>query len=857
MKPILYAKGTNTFTTNGLGQLSDCISCLVTEERNGGFEVEIEYPITGSHYDDIEIGSIICVSHDEQKDIQPFIIYQITKPISGIVTIYAHHISYLLSTIVVSPFTADSCTNAFTAISSHSMSTNPFTFWTDNVTAGNINLKIPTSARAALGGVEGSILDIYGGEYEFDKFTVKNYAHRGSNNGVTIRYGKNLKDVTYDRSDLDLFDSVVPYWTDGENVVVYGSIVTGTGQTMTLVTPLDLSADFQSKPTVTQLQNRALAWLDANTPWIPTVNIEVDFVALWQTEEYESIAPLERVQLCDTVTVIYTDLGVQATAKVIRVVWDALLERYDTIELGDAKSTFADTIISQATSEVEGVLSVVPTKGMMDDAIDHATDLITGGLGGHIVFLYDANGKPTDMLVMDTEDVSTAVNVLRINVNGIGFSSTGVNGSFSTAWTLDGAFLANYITTGTMSCNRLKGGTLTLGGGSNANGQLIVKDANNKTIGTFDKDGLFAQALRISGTSGASYIRFNFFNSSNKQIAGFTLGETTGGGWPSGDEFYGKPAVGVDVDYYNNGEMWASGVGNNFENIIPRYYYRSGSYNLSTDDQFFMTGVYWFKQGCTLTGTPNSAINGWLEVYGTSRYDVGIAPQVQCKQIWHRQGSSPNTFRDEFVRIYDGSSWSDWAKIVVSGQRESIDIKNADFTVGTAPSSDVYGVGHRMIDNAGNVVGYVRAMALTDGYTGMQFETLRGISGTTYYNTLNLLIGPTGDKKVNVSSSAIWRKALVVPTQTDFTTTTVPITVGTLAANGGTKYNQSTAHGIDTTAYRILGIISFELSGNQYTNCTVTKLNTSGANILWSVANLGSTATGSITLNVRILKVAI
>lgn len=501
MNPILYESGTITFTNNGIGRLSDCTRCEVTEERNGIYEVEFDYPITGAHYSDIIEGRIISVTHDEQKDRQPFIIYQRTAPLDGVVTFYAYHVSYLLSNIPVLPFSAISATDALGFLTSNAMITNPFTFWTDNTTAGSMDIKIPMSARALLGGVEGSILDVYGGEYEFDNYIVRNYSSRGADNGVTIRYGKNLTDLTQEFSIMGLYDSAVGYWAQ-DDVVVIGGIVSGTGQTRNLVSIIDLSSEFEEEPTVPQLNGRTLQYLNANRPWVPSENLKIDFVSLWQTDEYADIAPLERVRLCDTVTVIYPDLGVQTTAKVIKVVWNALEDRYSAIELGEAKASFADTIIKTATKDIAGVLENVPTKSYVQGAIDHATELITGGLGGNIVFIYDADGKPTEMLVMDTDDPDTAIHVLRINVNGIAFSSTGINGPYTSAWTLDGQFVADFITagsmsanliqSGTLSANLIKGGTLKLGAAANENGTLEVYDANNNLIGTWNNNGINA-----------------------------------------------------------------------------------------------------------------------------------------------------------------------------------------------------------------------------------------------------------------------------------------------------------------------------------------------------------------------------
>ena len=499
MNPILYEATETEFKSNGIGRLSECTHCLVTEGRNGVYECEFQYPITGKRYADIQKGRIISVTHDDKKDRQPFIIYRQSAPINGIVTFNAHHISYGLSDIVTRPFTASSASVALNGLKSYAMNTNPFTFWTDNTAAGAFKLNVPTSVRNALGGVRGSVLDVYGGEYEFDKWQVKLHSRRGRANGVTIRYGKNLTDITYESDILGLYDAIVPYWTNG-TTLIYGIVNIGTsGWSNHKAVAMDFSADFDDVPTVAQLNTRAATYLSNNKPWIPKTNITVDFVALWQTEEYKNIAPLERVRLCDTVKVIYTELGVEATAKVIKTVWNPLLDRYDSLELGEAKTSFADIIAKEAT---DSATAEVPTTSMMQKAIDHATDLITGGLGGNIVIQYDGNGKPTEILAMDTDDVSTAVHVLRINVNGIGFSSSGIEGPYTSAWTLDGKFVADFITAGHMRFNILQGGELTLGGVDNGNGVLIVLDASGNEVGRFDNLGLSAIGDLIIKQSG-------------------------------------------------------------------------------------------------------------------------------------------------------------------------------------------------------------------------------------------------------------------------------------------------------------------------------------------------------------------
>lgn len=479
MIPILYEKNETAFTSNGLARLIDCSEAKVTEERNGQYECQFTYPITGRHFEEIQRGRIIGCTHDEQGDIQPFIIYHNTEPIEGQVTFYAHHISYRLNKIAVKPYTAQSCPIALQKILSESINENPFTFWTDKSTVGEQKVEIPKNARNILGGEEGSILDVYGGgEYEFDKFSVKLYARRGTDTDVQIRYGKNLSEFNNDTNETDVYNAIIPYWfgndsnTESTILVALPEWIISSSESvytdLTYAVPLDMTSEFQEKPSIADLRVAATAWLASSDAWLPAQTIKISFVQLWQTEEYADVAPLERVRLCDTVEVIHPRYNLSARVKVVKVVYDVLLDRYESMELGEPSATLGATIAKSmdAVTRAEMRKSNADMQGAMQQAIDAATALITGANGGYVVINYNANGKPIEILVTDNEDLEQAVNVWRWNMNGIGYSSTGYNGTYTTAWTIDGAFNADFITTGHLAAALITG----------LSGQLSLED---------------------------------------------------------------------------------------------------------------------------------------------------------------------------------------------------------------------------------------------------------------------------------------------------------------------------------------------------------------------------------------------
>jgi len=472
MKPILYDAAETAFTSNGIGELSDCISCTVEEERNGKYELEMRYPITGKRFSDILHSRLILATPADGKNPQAFRIYQITKPINGIVTVYAEHISYQLSHIPVNPFLeVTSVQTALMTITENVAETCPFTFETTKSSTGKMSLDEPRSVRALLGGTEGSILDCFGGgEYEWDMYTVRLHQNRGTNNGVTLRYGKNITDLEQEESIANTITGVYPYWKgnvdDAEVIVTLPEKVVHSSNYSNYPYPrtitLDCSQQFKEQPTVAQLRSYANSYVSKAGVGIPKVTLTVKFLPLWQSEEYKDIANLERVNLCDTVTVEFPALEVSATAKVIRTKFDVLKERYEEIELGDARTSFTsqvrediDNAIATTTQKITGVQAVIKKD------IKRNSDMITGNKGGYVVTMLDSNGKPQELLIMDTDDVQTAVNVWRFNQGGLGHSHDGYDGPFNDiALTADGHINASMISVGTMNAARIKAGLL-------------------------------------------------------------------------------------------------------------------------------------------------------------------------------------------------------------------------------------------------------------------------------------------------------------------------------------------------------------------------------------------------------------
>ena len=506
MIPILYESTETEFTSNGLGRLSDAISCIVEEERNGAYELTMEYPIHGVHYKDLQNMRVISAVPSDGKERQPFDIYDISRPISGKVTVKARHISYRLSRIPTYSKNPDETSGtaalALQRLKSEALESCPFEFWTDQDSQGSYSTPAPASIRSRLGGVTGSILDCFGGEYEWDGWTVKLWKARGSETSVVLRYGKNITDITQEESIENTVTGVLPYWhkdaeSDTAAQTVVGSIVYAENADkypyhMTMV--LDCSQDFQTAPTTGQLAAKAQTYIKANNIGVPDVSITLSFVALWQSEEYKALAVLERVHLCDTLRVEFPALGVSATAKVVKTTYNALKDRYDSIEIGNARTNLADQITGTSRdTEIRQKQSL----SFLQEALARSTKLIQGGLGGHVIINTDGDGKPNELLIMDTDDTKTASKVLRINMNGIGFSTKGYEGPFSTAWTIDGVFNADFINAGTIRANLIRTGTLKVGGTEKGD-QMLLYDSYNKQSGYIGSEGIYVTGKWIN-----------------------------------------------------------------------------------------------------------------------------------------------------------------------------------------------------------------------------------------------------------------------------------------------------------------------------------------------------------------------
>lgn len=390
MIPILYDKYEADFLSNGLGQLSDCLSCTVTEEVNGIYEVEFTYPMNGAYYEQlINYGGVIACTHDHNGDVQLFDIYKYDAPIDGIVTFYASHVSYRLR-----DYWRTTSDTYLRLNSVFSVWNNPdskailplgnFQFVNEldyvpeiyfhgvqyNLREAMFSTSEDNPGGIGMMGIEKSIVQLIQGEWRFDNFTCYFNTHRGQDRGVQIRYGKNMSGVNRSRDTAAIVSAYMPVWTSEGGITFYDP--TYSPKMETNVSPwyangeqvysdadpfyfnppiihiehLDISSDFQNAPTDAEAAQFALNYMRRYSTWKADDNITVEFIDLYGTPEYESLQGLSDCRLGDYVSILYPQLGIVSNGvEILSLTYDVLADRVTEMQLNTIKTTLAKAII--------------------------------------------------------------------------------------------------------------------------------------------------------------------------------------------------------------------------------------------------------------------------------------------------------------------------------------------------------------------------------------------------------------------------------------------------------------------------------------------------------------------------------
>ncbi|MDC0826871.1 phage tail spike protein [Lactococcus petauri] len=531
---ILHDKTNNDWNSQGLGPLIDAMNPVVTRERNGIYDLTFSYPVKGPLFKELLLGRWIVADAgaSSQAKAQRFEIAEITKPIKGIVEVYCEHYRYQLLRSAVKVggrYENVTAQGALNELGKLMVPSGDFTFFSDVGTLSTIDFTDPgkfKNAQEVLGGVQGSILDNFHGEYLFNNNQVRLMANAGIERNVIIAYGKNLTDISQEESIENTYTSVYGYAKaeeEGGPVMVLPEVYLDSeyvdNYTQRRVKMVDFSQD---KPeNVEALRTLVKNYIKNNKVGIPKVNIKAKYVDLASSVMGEQLKVLEILDLCDWVTILFNDLEINTMAQIIKTTWNVALDRFDSLELGEA-STNMSKVIEDGQ----------PDLGELEDRFDwlekaqqEASDIIKNPGKGHVV-IYPSLADPQEILIMDTMDINTAQNVWRWNAGGLGFSSTGYNGTYGLAMTNNGAIVADRITAGVLRAINIVGVAISASDitGTNIIGGLI-KGAEFIQTGT-------------SGTAtlGMKYGQLSYYNSeSDASVPGKDIariyGSTSNGGY--------------------------------------------------------------------------------------------------------------------------------------------------------------------------------------------------------------------------------------------------------------------------------------------------------------------------------------
>ena len=388
MIPCLYDSKEMKFDHNGIGKLADAQSCTVTEKRNGSYELKLICPADGIHAEMLEEGNIILTKPSDTMRPQPFRIYKITTPIDGKLEVQARHISYQLNFITVSPFSVSGCAGAMQGLKRHAASECPFSVWTDVASSAMFTVSVPASFRNCLGGMDGSILDTFGGEFEWDRYMVKFHRARGADHNVHIVYGKNLTDFKMEKSIENTITGVHPYWVDNETQAVMELpekvvMVSRKSVPYQKITVLDCTSAFQEKPSEAALREYAQDYIDTTSLTEPEIDIKIDFIQLWNTPGYEDVVQAEQVSLCDTVHVYISKLGIEASSKVTETEYDSLLERYNSITLSNSTVSSRNSSLTSSLNSIRNTATAAYDTAVR---VETAVGEQMGGISASIIY---------------------------------------------------------------------------------------------------------------------------------------------------------------------------------------------------------------------------------------------------------------------------------------------------------------------------------------------------------------------------------------------------------------------------------------------------------------------------------------
>lgn len=519
--PFLYSAddATNDYSKNGLGALPDCTVLLTTSSLNGEVTLQGSVSIGKTNVDNIVNSNIIKLKINDTQQPQIMRLFNVKKSMAtGLVTFSAEPISNDIREYFIPKLeeTAKSVILMFEALRTKAKPAIPsrFKFYSDKDNNAAITLE-RVSVLQALGGVEGSLLQKFKGEYEKDNHDIYLHKRLGEDHKIKILYTKNLNGLDIEVDTQGVVNGVYGFakLEGSEDIIEATNQITYFEKQYNggVVSPVDFSND---KPTSSaELQKLVDAYIKSNTEInTPKISAKIDFILLNNQPNYKEFVNMESVGMGDGVDVYHPTLDVDLHARVINYEYDSITEQYTKLEVGSVKSNFIDQIVNKIDENNQEYDDKI---NLIEDAQQEASDIIKNPGEGHVV-IYPSIANPQEILIMDTTNVNTAEKIWRFNEGGLAFSRTGYNGTYELAMTNNGAIVADRITTGVLKAINIVGvaisGATITGGKITSEGDTFTTTLENgvmKWIRNSDGKTVFAMLPTTTTSGGGDNIGFN------------------------------------------------------------------------------------------------------------------------------------------------------------------------------------------------------------------------------------------------------------------------------------------------------------------------------------------------------------
>lgn len=515
MRPVLYSSTDTDFTAGGIGILSDCKKCLVTEESNGSYTVELSFPINAKFSSQLEDHNYqIKCKPNATDDFHIFYIYNHYKDMAtGLLYVYGKSRTMKLGNRAVKKleFERVTCQEAMRYLEKSMDQSSDIHLFSDITRVGSTSIEVSNPLKC-IKGIDGSLNQIFGGEMKHEPFQLSLLNRRGRDHVTTFRYRKNLTGLKVETNFDGLLTRIFPYAdiqnNEGETERIFGNPVDSPnidkydGEIYSEYVQFTEDQGVTDQKSLNEVAKKYFSSINPNCDQ-PNVSIELNIRKMEDTVLAKRFKKFREVGLFDTFDIFHERFKINITAQITKVVYDSLSERVESLEAGDTKYTFFE----KQKQEISDTLKGYTGKKYASDFIDVVTNIISGNDGGHVIWW--PKNRPTDLFFCDHPKLAEAKQVLRINKSGIGFSSKGWQGPFTTAWTLDGKFNANFIQTGIIKADVFQnsfnktGDVLRL-----VNGLLEIKNKNQKIMQLTRKGMEFWYGNRSIGTMGTEGNQF-------------------------------------------------------------------------------------------------------------------------------------------------------------------------------------------------------------------------------------------------------------------------------------------------------------------------------------------------------------